>query len=98
MEWRHIEFEDIPTREEFEQLTLSLMTQGIKNSGEMRDKIRRDRKLILKRATGNWNATPSDKFVNEHAWVLEDLVVKGTIEKITEKEYRFAESQESRKG
>ena len=58
MEWRRIEFEDIPSREEFEQLTLSLMTQGMTNSDEMRDKIRRDRKLILKRATGNWNADP----------------------------------------
>ena len=92
MDWRHIKFEDIPSREEFEQLTFSMMTQGITNSDEMRNKIRRDRKLILKRATGNWNATPSDKFVNEHAWVLESLVVNGTIEKITEKEYRLAES------
>lgn len=89
MDWREIKFEDIPSREEFEQLTLNLMRQGIINSDRMRDAIRRERRLILNKATGNWNDTPSDKFVNEHAWVLEDLVVRKVIEKLGTKEYRL---------
>jgi len=55
----------------------------------MRDEIRIGRRLILKKSTGTWNATPSDKFINEHAWTLEDLVVRKIIEKISEKEYRL---------
>ena len=89
MDWREIKFEDIPSRKELEQLTLDLMRHGIINSDRMRDAIRRERRLILSKATGNWNDTPSDKFVNEHAWVLEDLVVKKVIEKLGKKEYRL---------
>lgn len=92
MEWRHIEFRDIPSRPEFEQITLLLLHQGISNSDRMRDAIRRERRLFLKRVTGNWNETPSDKFVNEHAWVLEDLVVRKIIEKTAEKEYRLIDA------
>jgi hypothetical protein len=55
----------------------------------MRDAIRRNLKLIISRAAGKWNGTPSDKFVNEHAWVLESLVLRKVIEKIAEKEYRL---------
>jgi hypothetical protein len=90
MAWRQMEFTDIPSREEFEQLTLDLLRRGITNSDRMRDEIRKDRQLILKKATGNWAQTPSDKFVNEHAWELENLIVKKTIEKTTPKEYVLA--------
>ena len=89
MDWQEIKFEDIPSRKELEQLTLDLMRHGIVNSDRMRDAIRRERRLILSKATGNWNDTPSDKFVNEHAWVLEDLAVKKVIEKLGKKEYRL---------
>lgn len=89
MQWRPIKFEDIPSRKEFEQLTLNLLRRGVTNSDRRRDTIRRERKLILKKATGRWNDTPSDKFVNEHAWVLEDLVVRKIIDRIAEKEYHF---------
>jgi hypothetical protein len=89
MTWRRIEFADIPSRVEFEQLTLDLLRRGIGNSDEMRNAIRQERELILQRVTGAWNATPSDKFVNEHAWVLEDLVLRKVIEKTSEKEYRL---------
>jgi hypothetical protein len=92
MEWRHIEFSDVPSREEFEQLTMDLLQKGVTNSDRMRDEIRRQRKLILKKATGKWNETPSDKFVNEHAWVLENLVLRKVIEKTEEKEYRLRSS------
>lgn len=88
-DWRPIEFADVPSREEFEKLTLNLLRNGVTNSDQMRQEIRRGQKLILKKATGRWNGTPSDKFTNEHAWVLEDLVVRHVIEKITEKEYRL---------
>ena len=89
MTWRKIEFRDVPTREKFERLTLEMLHQGITNSDRMRDKIRRAQKLILSRATGRWNETPSDKFVNEHAWVLEDLVVRKIITKSAAKEYHL---------
>jgi hypothetical protein len=59
----------------------------------MRDAIRRERKLILDRTTGNWNETPSDKFTNEHAWVLEDLVVKRVIKRTAQKEYRLLDAK-----
>ena len=95
MDWRPLEFGDIPSREEFEHLTMNLLRQGIDNSDTMRDEIRRHRKLILQKATGNWNRTPSDKFVNEHAWVLEDLVVRKIIEKTAEKQYRIVAPEET---
>ena len=85
--WKAIEFQDIPSREEFERLTLEMLRKGISNSDRMRDQVRRQRRLKLTKATGRWNDTPSDKFVNEHAWVLEDLVVRKIIRKVVEKEY-----------
>src|SRR4051812_29577436 len=93
MAWRPIEFTDIPSRAQFEQLTLELLRRGVVNSDRMRDEIRMDRELILKKSTGAWNATPSDKFVNEHAWVLEDLVVRHVIERTSKKEYRLLQVQ-----
>ena len=89
MDWHRIDFGDIPTRKEFEELTLRSLRREVTNSDQMRDEIRRQRGLILHKATGNWNRTPSDKFVNEHAWVLEDLVVRKVIERTAEKEYRL---------
>jgi len=40
-------------------------------------------------ATGRWNGTPSDKFVNEHAWALANLVECKLIETVSAKEYRL---------
>jgi hypothetical protein len=57
----------------------------------MRDNIRRQRQLTLKKVTGNWNDSPSDKFVNEHAFALKGLVQRGVIECISEMEYRLAD-------
>ena len=88
-DWRPIQFADVPTRPEFEELTLNLLRAGTTNSDRMRQEISREMKLIRKKATGRWNGTPSDKFTNEHAWVLEDLVVRRVIERITDKEYRL---------
>ncbi len=88
-DWSPIEFADVPSRAEFEELTLTLLRRGITNSDQMRQEISSCRKLIRRAATGRWNRTPSDKFINEHAWVLEDLVVRRVIEKTTDKEYRL---------
>ena len=89
-EWQPITFTDILTREEFEHMTLQMLYAGITNSDRMRDAITRRRKLILQRSTGQWNDTPSDKFVNEHAWVLSDLVQRRIVdEPVAEKEYRL---------
>jgi hypothetical protein len=90
--WRKIEFSDVPSRSDFEELTLQLMRRGITNSDRMRDKIRQDRKLIIQKANGRWNETPSDKFVNQHAWALEELLTRRLIEKLSEKEYRLLDS------
>jgi hypothetical protein len=91
--WRPIEFSDIPSRDEFEKLTLQFLRRGITNSDRMRQEICRARKLILRKSTGRWNETPSDKFTNEHAWVLEDLVVRKVIERVATKEYRLLQCQ-----
>jgi hypothetical protein len=89
-DWREIQYADIPSRGEFESLTIAMMGQGITNSDRIRDQIRRDRKLILQKPKGQWNDNPSEKFVNEHAWVLEDLMVRRVIERLSDKEYRLS--------
>ena len=94
--WRKIEFSDVPSRSEFEDLTLELMRQGFTNSDRMRDKIRQDRKPIIQKASGRWNETPSDKFVKQHAWALEELVMRHRIEKLSEKEYGLLNSLKDR--
>ena len=94
--WRKIEFSDVPSRSEFEELTLELMRRGITNSDRMRDNICQDRKLIIQKANGRRNESPSDKFVNQHAWALEELVVRRVIEKVSEKEYQLLDSLDDR--
>jgi hypothetical protein len=89
MEWRQIAWDDIPTREEFIDLTMALVRAGVCNSDRMRDAIRRERRLILSKTTGAWNTNPSDKFVNQHAWALEELVIRGAIVRVDPKEYRL---------
>ena len=89
MDWRPIGWDDVPSREEFERQTLEFLRAGVVNSDRMREAIRKERKLIFGPITGNWNSSPSDKFVNEHAWVLEDLVVRKIIERVSDKEYRL---------
>jgi hypothetical protein len=89
MDWRPIGWDDVPSRDEFERRTLEFLRAGVTNSDRMRDAIRRERKLKFSKITGVWNSSPSDKFVNEHAWVLEDLVVRRVIERISDKEYRL---------
>lgn len=89
-DWRPIEISDIPSVEEFKALTLSWLSQGITNSDAMRDAFRRERKLIIEQVDGNWNNSASGKFINQHAWSLEELVKFGQIEKVSNKEYQLA--------
>jgi hypothetical protein len=68
----------IPAREDFE-LALELLAFGITTSDRIRDRLRRKKQLILQKVTGKWNSLLSDKFVNEHAWESDDLVLRGVI-------------------
>ena len=97
MIWRNIEFDDIPSREEFECLTLSLLNRGVRNSDKMRDMIRRERKLILCKATGRWNETPSDKFVNEHALGVGEFGAEGADQENFTKRISFVRLITSRR-
>jgi hypothetical protein len=93
--FKPIDFENIPSREELRELTLKFMSEGETNSEAIRGKITNRKRLIPRFRIGKrkmnvrWNETPTDKFINEHAWVLEDLVVNHVIEKMSEKEYRL---------
>jgi hypothetical protein len=61
----------------------------------MRDEIRKQRRLILSPVTGRWNDNPSNKITNEHAWSLEELVLRKVIERTAEKEYRLMATEKS---
>jgi len=51
-----------------------LRDRGPMSAPAIRDIIRRRRKLILStEITGNWKRSPSERFVNEHAWVLSKM-------------------------
>ena len=50
--------------------TFELLRSGETNVERIRNAIRSKRKLYMKKSTGKWTETPSDRFVNEHAWVL----------------------------
>ncbi len=77
--WRDIEFADVPSREQLAQHILEQLKTGQQTSRHIRDAWRRPRKLKFKQVTGNWNETPTDKFVNEHAWMLVELQERGLI-------------------
>jgi len=77
--WRDIEFDDVPSRKELAEHILDQLQKGQRTSRQMRDAWRRPRKLKFTQTTGNWNDNPTDKFVNEHAWVLVDLQERDLI-------------------
>src|SRR3954452_18503474 len=69
-DWAPVTFETIPSRADLEFETIDLIeTGGITNADQIRDRIRRKRKLVVQQATGRGNEAPSSKFVNEHAFV-----------------------------
>ena len=88
-DWRPIESTDVPLRPEFEELTLNLLRKGVTDADRMRQEISGSRKLIRSQVIDHMWDTPSGKFINEHAWVPRDPVVRHLIEKITDKEYRL---------
>ena len=72
-DWRLITWE-IGT-EELQKSVMAVETFEALRGGEMkveeiRLKIRKKRKLWVKHSGGKWTETASDRFVNEHAWVL----------------------------
>ena len=55
------------------------MRVGETNVERNRNKIRDKRKLWVSQSTGRWTEKPSDRFVNEHAWVLAKMNIFGMI-------------------
>jgi hypothetical protein len=63
-----------------EETILMMHGKGVTNAEKMRSLIRQRRNLMVAlTATGRPNASPSNKFVNEHAWVLSLAVTGGLI-------------------
>lgn len=81
-DWRPITINDVPSRDELGAHILEQLRSGQRTSMQMRDAWRQSRKLIFTRTTGKWNDTPTDKFVNEHAWVLVHLQEQGLIKNL----------------
>lgn len=77
--WRNIAIYDIPSREAIADHVVEQLQGTKRTSRQMRDAWRRSRKLAFTQTTGKWNNTPTDKFVNEHAWVLVQLQECGRI-------------------
>jgi hypothetical protein len=50
--------------------TFEALRAGKTNVVAIRTLICRKRKLIVHPSTGRWTERPSDRFLNEHAWVL----------------------------
>jgi hypothetical protein len=85
-----IEFSDVPTIDEFKELTIRVMRLGVTNSYRMREVIAAERNLeIVERTSGNWDETPSGRFTNNHAFSLVALQQDRLIEKTGEHEYRL---------
>jgi hypothetical protein len=59
--------------------TLMALQTGVNNVEKIRSGIRQRRKLLVSLSTGQWTNTPSDRFVNEHAWVLSIMNQFGMI-------------------
>jgi hypothetical protein len=52
---------------------------GHTNVLKIRNLIRMRRKLWINPSTGRWTETASDRFINEHAWVLSEMTRHGMI-------------------
>jgi hypothetical protein len=50
--------------------TFDDLVAGETHVERLRNNIRSRRKLIVRQSTGKWSSDPSERFVNEHAWVL----------------------------
>jgi hypothetical protein len=87
-EWKSVDFHDIPDRSRLEVLTMEALKKGITNSDAIREFIRRKYRIKMDERSGGvtW-ASPTGKFINEHAHVLRDLVMRGIIQPVARKEY-----------
>jgi hypothetical protein len=59
--------------------TFEALQAGVTHVEGIRSVIRQRRKLLVSLSTGEWTKTPSDRFVNEHAWVLSEMNQFGLI-------------------
>jgi hypothetical protein len=62
--------------------TFEALQAGETNVERIRNRIRFKRKLCVNPSTGKWTKTPGDRFVNEHAWVLEKMNKFGMITRV----------------
>jgi hypothetical protein len=65
--------------------TFEALRAGQTNVRGIRAKICQKRKMSVKPSTGRWTETASDRFVNEHAWVLEKMAESGMIRKVNQR-------------
>jgi hypothetical protein len=70
--------------------TFEALRDGQTNVRGIRAKICQKRKLKFNPSTGNWTDNPSDRFVNEHAWVLSMMNQVGMIEKVDQRTHQTA--------
>jgi hypothetical protein len=88
--WTPITWHTIPSRADLEFETIDLIENyGITNAEQIRDHIRRKRKLIVQQTSGQRNDDPSSKFVTEHAFVLNYLVQGGVLKPRGQQEYEL---------
>jgi hypothetical protein len=62
--------------------TLDDLAAGENHVERLRNNIRRRRKLLVRQSTGKWSSDPSERFVNEYAWVLSLMNQYGMITKV----------------
>jgi hypothetical protein len=65
--------------------TFEALQVGVTNVEGIRSVIRQRRKLLVSLSTGEWTKTPSDRFVNEHAWVLSEMNQFGMIAAVNQR-------------
>jgi hypothetical protein len=73
--------------------TFEALRDGQTNVRGIRAKICQKRKLKFNPSnpsTGKWTENPSDRFVNEHAWVLSMMNQFGMIEKVDQRTHQTA--------
>ena len=70
--------------------TFEALRDGQTNVRGIRAKICQKRKLKFNPSTGKWTDNPSDRFVNEHAWVLSMMNQVGMIEKVDQRTHQTA--------
>lgn len=84
-DWRLIDWE-IGTKELQKSImtveTFEALRAGETKVEEIRLNIRKKRKLWVKHSAGKWTETASDRFVNEHAWVLAIMNEYGVTSKV----------------